>query len=80
MTDEPENFTLAFLRKIDAKLDQLTFEVREVKSRLSTMELAISNVSATEAGHYASVSSRLDRLEIRLDRIETRLGLIEAAP
>jgi len=54
MTDEPENFALVFLRKIDAKLDQLTFEVREVKSRLSTMELAISNVSATEAGHYAS--------------------------
>jgi hypothetical protein len=41
--------------------------VREVKSRLGILE-----------NQYASVSSRMDRLDARVERIEQRLELIEA--
>jgi hypothetical protein len=41
--------------------------MREVKGRLGILE-----------NQYASVSSRMDRLDTRVERIEQRLELIEA--
>lgn len=42
-------------------------ELCEIKSRLGMLEQ-----------HYASISNRVDRIEMRLERIEKRLDLIEA--
>ncbi len=77
MSDEPENLILVFLRRIDAKVDALAEEMRGVKHRLTTLGIAVANLAATEASHYASLASRLDRAEARLDRIERRLDLVE---
>jgi hypothetical protein len=38
MSSDPENLTLVFLRRIDAKIDTLTLDVRELKERVSGVE------------------------------------------
>lgn len=77
MSDEPDNIVLRYLRAIDTKVDDLTTDVAEVKQRLTTLEIQVSNLSATESSHYAQVMQRLDRHETRLDRIERRFNLID---
>ncbi len=64
---EPEQPILRLLRNIDQKVDGLRDDMRELKTRVGILEQ-----------QYASLSNRIDRIELRLDRIETRLGLIEA--
>jgi hypothetical protein len=64
MTDTPENLVLVYLRRIDEKVDRLIDRVQEATGRVGLLE-----------AQYASVSRRLDQLEIRLDRIERRLDL-----
>jgi uncharacterized protein YdcH (DUF465 family) len=63
---EPVDFTLQLLRGMDAKLDRLVDDMKDVKVRISSIE-----------ENMAVVSRRLDRLETRMDRVEVRLGLIE---
>lgn len=65
MVEEPENLTLAFLRRIDEKIDRLADDVREIKNRVGMIE-----------AQYASLSNRLDRLDDRVGRIERRLDLV----
>jgi predicted nucleic acid-binding Zn-ribbon protein len=48
-------------------LDGLREDMREVKTRLGILE-----------NQYASMSSRLDRLDARVERIERRLDLADA--
>jgi septation ring formation regulator EzrA len=67
MADELESLTLRYLRSIDAKLDQLGDDMQVVKSRLATLEQ-----------QYATLSLRLDQVDLRVQRIERRLDLAEA--
>mgnify|MGYP001138616616 CR=1 FL=1 len=67
MAGEPENLVLEHLRAIRSAVDALREDNREIKTRLGILEQ-----------QYASLSSRMDRIEARLDRIERRLELIEA--
>ena len=53
---------LEHLRHIRATVDVLRDDMSEVKDRLGTLE-----------ANYASVSRRMDRLDVRVERIETRL-------
>jgi hypothetical protein len=66
MTD-PDNIVLVPLRRLSGQLDSLREDNREIKSRLGILE---------QQG--ASLSNRLDRIEMRLDRIERRVDLTEA--
>ncbi|MGD0106429.1 MAG: hypothetical protein ABSC06_20675 [Rhodopila sp.] len=77
MSGESDNFVLVFLRRLDTKMDDLRADTAEVKQRLTTLEVQIASLSATESSHYAQVMQRLDRHEMRLDRIERRLDLID---
>ena len=63
----PTISVLEHLRAIRAGQEAMREDIREIKTRLGILEQ-----------QYASLSSRIDRIEIRLDRIERRLGLIEA--
>lgn len=74
MTDEPDNLVLVYLRRIDAKVDALADEVRDLKGRVGRLETSLAQVHVTLAEH----SNRMDRIELRLDRIERRLDLAEA--
>ncbi len=63
MSEQPDNILLVYLRRLDGKMDRLIEDGREVKQRLGYLE---------EQG--ASISRRVDRLDLRLDRVERRLA------
>jgi predicted nucleic acid-binding Zn-ribbon protein len=64
---EVENLILDHLRHMRSGIDGLREDMREVKTRLGILE-----------NQYASMSSRLDRLDARVERIERRLDLADA--
>ncbi|WP_396593716.1 hypothetical protein [Brevundimonas sp. R86498] len=80
MSDEPDNLVLVFLRRIDAKVDALAFEVRELKDRVSAVELGLAAVRREIAG-LAEADARLqisfDRMRDDIGRIQRRLDLHE---
>lgn len=60
---ETESLVLEHLRPIRATVDSMREDIREIKGRLGILE-----------NQYASLSSRLDRLDARVERIEGRLN------
>ena len=64
---EVENLILDHLRHMRGGINGLREDMREVKTRLGILE-----------NQYASMSSRLDRLDARVERIERRLDLADA--
>ncbi len=79
MAGEPEQLMLVYLRRLDAKVDAMALDIGDIKQRLTTLEIGVANLAATEASHYANLASRVDRVETRLARIEKRLDLVEPA-
>jgi len=67
MAEEPDNLVLKMLRRMDAKLDRVGEDIRDLKVRMSSLE-----------ENAAVVNRRLDRIEDRLDRIEKRLDLVDS--
>ena len=61
-----DNLILEHLRQIRSKIDSLSDDMIEVKGRLGILE-----------SQYASLSTRLDRIDMRLERVERRLDLHE---
>ncbi len=78
MSDDPDNILLIYMRRLDAKVDRVLTDLADVKHRLTTLEIQVANLAATEANHYASLANRLDTTEQRLDRIERRLDIVPA--
>lgn len=74
-----DNLVLELLRAIRADLGQLSADVREVKHRLTSLELSMAGMRRDIAGLYeqgAASNLRSDTLEDRVQRIERRLELI----
>jgi tetrahydromethanopterin S-methyltransferase subunit G len=63
-----------YLRRIDKKIDCVLNDMREIKPRLSSVEVSVAHLR----GDFASQSQRIDKLESRLDRIEQRLDMRDA--
>jgi len=49
MSDQPENLMLVFLRRLDAKMDGLIDDVRDLKHRMTTVEQQLGGLAATES-------------------------------
>jgi hypothetical protein len=64
---DPENIVLVYLCRLSEQMDAIREDNREIKARIGILE---------QQG--ASLSSRLDRIEVRLDRMERRMELIDA--
>ncbi len=80
MTEEPENLTLVFMRRLDGKMDALIHDVREVKVRQTeTTRLLVSlrRDIVNEEETSARVQAEVDRLRNEIDRIKTRLDLTD---
>ncbi len=60
MSDQPENLTLVFLRRLDAKMDGLAMDLHDLRHRMTAVEIQVSQVASTMASHYASTAFRLD--------------------
>ena len=57
---------LETLKAIQGTLTRLVDDIHEVKERLGILEM-----------QYASLSNRMDRMDLRIERIERRVGLVE---
>jgi hypothetical protein len=76
MSDEPDKLILVDLRRLDAKLDGVIDVQGDQGRRLTSLEIAVANLAATETSHYANLALRVDRVDERLLRIERRLDLV----
>ena len=74
MADKIDDFTHAWMRRVEAKLDQLLEDNKEFRGRLGRLERGVADVHVQLAEH----SVRMDRMNDRLERIERRLDLSEA--
>ena len=82
MSDQPENLTSIYLRRIDDKVDGVRDDLREVKTRLTSVELGLAAVRreiAVLAEADAHLGAHIDRLTDRIERVERRLDLAPAA-
>ena len=68
MSDGPDSLVLNLLRHIRGRVDDNADNMIEIKERLGLLE-----------GSVASVSRRVDRLDMRVERIERRLELTDAS-
>ena len=46
MADEPDNLIVRYLRRLDEKVDRLLDDMREVKQRLSSVEVSVAHLLA----------------------------------
>jgi archaellum component FlaC len=74
VTDNVENMTLVFLRRIDERLDRIEGDLGDIKLRMTASEEHLASMMMSLAG----VNSRMDKIDARLTRIERRLELTEA--
>lgn len=56
-----DNLVLAHLKRLRAGLYGRREDVRDIKRRLTGLELHVSNCAATAASHYAGLALRMDR-------------------
>jgi len=77
MAEEPENSTLALLRKLcadmTARLNRLDKKLGRVGDDLQNIKVGMTGTEEAVAGE----NRRLDRLEMRAGRIGKRLDLVE---
>jgi hypothetical protein len=81
MTDEAPDVVLDHLCHIRGAVDGLREDAREIRGRLTAVELGLAAVRreiAVLAEADAHLSAQLDRFSDRLDRIERRLDLAPA--
>jgi predicted nuclease with TOPRIM domain len=78
VTVEIDNSVLEHLRAIRSDLGTIKGDVREVKQRLTSLDISVAGLR-TESGHLygdlAEQDGRYDRLAERIERIERRLEL-----
>jgi hypothetical protein len=78
MTDPTENLVLELLRSIRADISSIKDDVREVKGRVTDLEVGQATILkhvAHLAGANAEQHSRNDRILERIERLEKRLEL-----
>jgi len=74
MADEPDNLVLAYLRRLDEKVDRVLGDLQDLKHRVTSLGRQVADIRMD----MVAMSARMDRIEIRLDRIERRLELVPA--
>lgn len=73
-----DNLVLEHLRHIRAVVDATRDDVRELKHRVSAVEIALAGLRRDDAGlaeGLAMLGARTDRLSERIERVERRLEI-----
>lgn len=73
MVEVTQELIYELLKRMQADIGLLRDGMREVKTRLTSLETQV----ALLRGDFATPSGRVDRLELRVERIERRLDLVE---
>ncbi|WP_133123940.1 hypothetical protein [Phyllobacterium zundukense] len=79
MTNTTYNLVLDHLRAIRADVASIKSETKDIKTRMTALEIAMAGFASSEMNHFASLAGRADRTDSRLDRIERRLEIIDTA-
>ena len=74
MAENADDFTHAWMRRVEVKLDQIIDDGKEFRTRLGRLETSMADLHMQLAEH----SVRMDKMSARLERIERRLDLNEA--
>jgi uncharacterized coiled-coil protein SlyX len=81
MTEAVENLILEHLKRLQAGQDRIERDLKEIKTRLATVEVA-QGALRQHIGHLASSIAQqqvsMDRTNDRIERIEKRLELSDA--
>jgi len=80
MADHVENIILEHLRAIRTDIGSIKDDVRDIKQRLTSLEVAVAGLRRDNSNLYSDVvdqHARYDRLVERVERIERRLDLAE---
>lgn len=78
MTDNTENLILEHLKRFHAGQDRIERELKEIKGRLSQLEIGVAGIRgdiAHLAGDQARQQISFDSLSDRVERLERRLEL-----
>lgn len=83
----PDHLVLNLLRAIRGDVAAIKDDMSDMRRRMTTLEIQVTNLANIEGSHHANtmlrldgVVERLDRIVVeRLDRIERRLELTNAA-
>ena len=78
MTDNVENLILEHLKRFQAGQDRIERELKEIKGRLSQLDIGIASIRgdiAHVSGDQARQQMAMDGLADRIERIERRLEL-----
>ncbi|WP_437560092.1 hypothetical protein [Acidithiobacillus sulfuriphilus] len=79
MTDNTENLILEHLKRFQDGQDRIERELKEIKSRITTLESTTATIMqylAHMSGSIAEQHVRYDNLVERIERIERRLELV----
>ena len=74
MTDNVESLILEHLRHIRSKMEAVSLDMSDIKSRVSSLE----ETQGQLLGMMGGLGKRMDRFDERLGRIERRLDLENA--
>ena len=78
MVDNVENLILEHLRAMRADISTIKDDMREVKQRLTSLEVSVASLRRDNAHLFldsAEHNARYDRLSERVERIERRLDI-----
>ncbi len=78
MTETVENLVLEHLRAMRGDIALIRDDIREIKTRLGSLENIVSSIKRDIAdlyGEVAAQNTRYDRLTDRIERIERRLDI-----
>jgi uncharacterized coiled-coil protein SlyX len=78
MTDSTDNLVLEHLKRFQAGQDRIERELKEIRNRLSQLEIGVAGVRGDLAhlsGDQARQQVTMDALSDRVERIERRLEL-----
>ena len=73
VSENVENLTLVFLRRIDERLDRMESDLGDIKLRMTATEEHLASMMMSIAG----VNARMDKIDGRLARVERRLDLTD---
>jgi len=79
MTADVENLVLEHSRALRGESSEIRSDIREIKSRLGSIETAVARVGRDLAHNYSEQVEdrhRIDALSERVKRIEQRLELV----
>jgi predicted DNA-binding ribbon-helix-helix protein len=65
------------ISRINLKLDSLRTDMVETRQRLTTLEIQVASLSATEGSHYGQFMQRLDRIYDDTERLRADLNIVD---